>query len=440
MVANGRAPHAILAIALLAVVPGTASGFHSGGVGACEGCHTMHNSLEGESMGPALALGAAGPYLLQGSDESSTCLHCHQQSGLVVPDGIHVSTSEGDMPAGVPPHQLTPAGDFGWLKKTYTWVPRAEAAAETSLGERHGHSIVAADYGYQQDSAHPVAPGGTYPSAALKCNSCHDPHGKYRRLQDGTIVTTGLPIIGSGSYSTSADPTSWGAIGVYRHLGGIGYQPRSVSGSFAFVHGPPDAVAPPDYNRAEDSTQTRVAYGRGFGEWCANCHRAMLENAYVSGEAAHRHPAGDSALLTPAVISNYRAYLKSGDLNGSAASSFLSLVPFEEGTGDYARLKSHARTDDGYLEGPDARSTVMCLSCHRSHASAFGSKLRFGLGNEFMTVADPAGTPLWPDPSSAPAAAQGRTVAETQQAYYGRPAALFAPYQRVLCNKCHVKD
>jgi hypothetical protein len=30
--------------------------------------------------------------------------------------------------------------------------------------------------------------------------------------------------------------------------------------------------------------------------------------------------------------------------------------------------------------------------------------------------------------------------AETQQSYYGRLATQFAPFQRTLCNKCHVKD
>jgi hypothetical protein len=36
--------------------------------------------------------------------------------------------------------------------------------------------------------------------------------------------------------------------------------------------------------------------------------------------------------------------------------------------------------------------------------------------------------------------ARGRLGAETQAAYYDRPVAKFASYQRVLCNKCHAKD
>ena len=34
----------------------------------------------------------------------------------------------------------------------------------------------------------------------------------------------------------------------------------------------------------------------------------------------------------------------------------------------------------------------------------------------------------------------GRSIADWQAAYYDRPAALWATYQRVLCNKCHAKD
>ena len=66
--------------------------------------------------------------------------------------------------------------------------------------------------------------------------------------------------------------------------------------------------------------------------------------------------------------------------------------------------------------------------------------MRYGVGNTFITVSDATGNPIWPDPTIAPAEAQGRTAAETQQAYYGRNASTFAPFQATLCNKCHVKD
>jgi hypothetical protein len=66
--------------------------------------------------------------------------------------------------------------------------------------------------------------------------------------------------------------------------------------------------------------------------------------------------------------------------------------------------------------------------------------MRYRVGNAFVTVSDGVGNAIWPEPYVAPTEAQGRTAAETQQAYYGRPASTFAPYQAALCNKCHVKD
>jgi hypothetical protein len=57
----------------------------------------------------------------------------------------------------------------------------------------HGHNIVAVDFGYLADAATPTAPGGTFPSAQLGCQSCHDPHSASRRLSDGSYVTTTTP-------------------------------------------------------------------------------------------------------------------------------------------------------------------------------------------------------------------------------------------------------
>lgn len=229
----------IMAAALLTISLGhMAYAFHSGGVADCEGCHTMHNSYEGLKMGEhnPKPVGQGNQYLLQGSDQSSTCLNCHQHQGDTTPSSYHISTADADMPSGSPPIQLPPGGDFGWVKKMYSWIPRSGSPTEYSWGERHGHNIVAADYGYNADTTNTKAPGGItpYPAANLMCISCHDPHGKYRRNNDGTITTTGKPIRNSGSYPSDGskyyDPDATFAVGVYRLLGGIGYVPKSISG------------------------------------------------------------------------------------------------------------------------------------------------------------------------------------------------------------------
>ncbi len=431
----------LIAVALFSIgLTNTSYAFHSGGVAECEGCHTMHNSFEGVKMTVnGLAPGTTNAYLLKGSDQSSTCLNCHNQPDTA-PSSYHISTDESKLGPGIPPVEETPGGDFAWLKKTYTWLSHGSTA--TSAGERHGHNIVANDFNYVADSKQTVAPGGSYPASSLSCISCHDPHGKYRRDLSGTIATTGKPIQGSGSYNTSADPNANFSVGVYRLLAGNGYSPDSL-GTNAFVNDSPAAVAPSSYNRTEATTQTRVAYGKGMSEWCANCHTNMHNDNYPS---TSRHPAGNGAKLG-AIANNYTSYVKSGDLTGSIATSYSSLVPFEEGVTDqsiasYTQLKGHALNTDAQLGGPDAtNSNVSCLSCHRAHASGWDSMLRFNLDSEFMVGADSTGNPVYPGTDSTyTSGASGRTVAETTRAYYDRPATKFAAYQRVLCNKCHAKD
>jgi hypothetical protein len=404
--------------------------FHSGGVANCQGCHTMHNSLGGAAMSPAAQF-TGYPYLLKGSDQSSTCLNCHSAGN---PTGYRVMTYPVPAP-GSPPLSRTPGGDFAYLGKTYTWVPRPGASLQTSHGERHGHNVVATDYGLDFDGTLVLGPGGGYPASGLGCHSCHDPHGRTRITLNDGIVTPEIgaavpPISASGSYG--ALPTANSAVGVYRLLGGAGYEPKSVPGH-PFVNDSPIAVAPSTYNRTEAATDTRVAYGQGMSEWCANCH-GLIHNDSLANEFIH--PASNQAKLTAEIVANYNAYVKSGDLTGSEETSYTSLVPYEEGTDDRTFLAGRAVNDGSVKTGPSGGDeNVMCLSCHRTHASAWDSIGRWNFKTDFITYGG-----AYPDPTANPAYAQGRTQLETEKAYYDRPATNFAYYQRSLCNKCHVKD
>ena len=407
-------------LAFVSVHP--AAGFHSGNVGECSGCHNSHSA--GGSQG-------GNPFLLVSSDPSSTCLTCHQQAGEIVPNGHHVATDDMAMPSGAPPAQMTPGGDFGWLKKTYRWNSAEGTAGGQSSGERHGHNIVASSYGYAADTTLTIAPGGTYPASSMSCTSCHDPHGRYRRLADGSIQTSGQPVLNSGSYETSPDPTSTAAVGVYRLLGGKGYSRPGTSELFTFD--PPKAVSPADYNRAESGSDTRVAYGSGMSEWCTNCHAT-----YTGSGNAPGHPAGNFIKMSPRVAANYNAYVASGNLTGNSSSAYTSIVPFEMGTSDYSILKSMANQDGTKKAGPDTNSNVMCLTCHRAHASAWDQATRWNMKTNFLVYnGDYPGA----DRTDVPAGlSQGRTKAETKRAYYERPATQYASYQRSLCNKCHIMD
>jgi hypothetical protein len=407
---------------LVLIHSGTAAAFHSGGVAECGGCHSMHSPKPG------------GSFLLVGTDPSSTCLTCHMHEGDTGPSSYHIATAEADMPAGVPPKQRTPGGDFGWLRKTYSFTVRGTTTTED--GATHGHNIVAVDTTFVADPTNTVAPGGTFPASQLGCNSCHDPHGRLRRKSDGsyafgaTLGGTADPIIGSGSYNNSPIPPAGQAVGAYRLLRGLNDTdvPGVTYNTVAI------AVTPSTYNQTEAVNQVRTAYGASgintWGNWCASCH----PNMHSSGN--YVHPVDQS--LGTDIANNYNYYVKSGDLSGTAATAFTSLVPFAENTGDIPTLQSHAKNDNTYLSGPGSSDKVVCLTCHRAHATGFPEALRWNMEGEFMIY-----NSLYPGTDSTPSVpqfARGRLAVETQAAYYDRPVTVFASYQRPLCNKCHAKD
>lgn len=409
----------LVAAFLIFGVMAAAHAFHSGGVAECEGCHSMHTPKTG------------GSYLLVGTDASSTCLTCHQNANDTAPSGYHISTVDSKLSTGTP-LQRTPGGDFAWVKKTFTYTYNGTTYTETGSG----HNIVATDFGYTEDSHNSTAPGGTFPSSQLSCVSCHDPHGQYRRLQNGTIAKGGVPIKASGSYPSN-EPTSTEAVGVYRLLAGAGYTKDGVT-----FNGVPAAKVPSTYNQTEATNQVRVAYGVAtsgghstWGNWCGTCHGGMHSTgSYV-------HPVDQN--LGSTIASIYNSYVKSGDMTGTQASAFTSLVPFATNSSDYSALAGLANNNGSNLNGPISTDQVTCISCHRAHASGFSHALRFDYGYEFMVKGGKyigSDNPEIGTTGRGPLQSRGRTIADWQAAYYDRDASKFATYQRVLCNKCHAKD
>jgi hypothetical protein len=438
----------------------SAYAFHSGGVADCDGCHTMHNSFENKAVAvhpgnegdinqvtnvdPGASTQFQGKnFLLQGSDTSSTCLNCHAGSAL---SSFEVMTYPFPG-AGIAPVQRTPGGDFAWLTKTYSGNRGA-----TIYGERHGHNVVAADFGLVADTTQTVAPGGTYPASNLSCASCHDPHSRARIIDaNGDIASAQLgqnvlPIYTSGSYGSA--PTATAAIGVYRLLGSATYTQMSLPGEVPFASNPPVAVAPATYNQTEATQEVRVAYGAGMSEWCANCHVSIHNGntgapSIGGANTALIHPAGNTALLTAAannlngnatgttIAAIYNAYVMSGNLTGVQTSSYTSMVPFERGTtviATLAALSSNANSAGSGAGPSTGTENVMCLSCHRAHATGFESMTRWDNTSNFITTAGAFQTGI------------GLSAAEYQAAMYDRNPTVYATYQRSLCNKCHAKD
>lgn len=430
----------IMAAALLTIgLSSMAYALHSGGVAHCNACHTMHSSIGGAVMtkagGAATGtIGTANAYLLIGATQSDTCLECHVSSSAN-PSSFHVAT----YPLVSPLVQLSPGGDFSWLQ-----YPQAQA---TSVKDGHGHNIIAPAYGFNAESTSlgTGAPGGGtgnngYSKQNLHCTSCHDPHGKYR-ITDitnayTTQVTSGAPIVASSSRPSDIALLTSGsgnALGTYRFLAGKNYAPVSYP-SFPFVNAAPVAVAPNTYNRAEGSTDTRVAYGMGMSEWCANCHGLFHGQASGSPGQELRHPSGASALLTADVVNNYNHYVTTGNFTGTSTNPgfpYSSLVPFEEGVANLTNLSLDAVFDGTAVnKSATTSNNVMCLSCHRAHASGFPHMTRWDISQTFLV-----------DGSGNYTTSGGNTTTDVTKAMYDRLATTaFVAFQRSLCNKCHAKD
>ncbi len=378
------------------LLPSELYAFHEGGVGYCNGCHDLHIPLQTEELSTNEGDNSGtGVYLLKGSDPSSTCLICHAEAGAF----YNIFSQDGS--------QYMPGGDFYWLKKTFTSI--VNGTVYISEGDNHGHNVIASDYGLSEDRELSSAPGGVYSSFDMGCSSCHDSHG----ILNGN-AKNGKAISGSGSYGMLAPQGT--ITGNYRLLGGLGYNGGSKSGAVSFAYPAPVAVAKADKWTETDSNHP--AYGSGMSEWCANCHNDMLSGS-------DKHPAGSNARLSSSVIANYNAYLKTGDARGMQAISYLSLVPFELGTDDKSML------DPSRSSGPDTsgKANVMCLTCHRAHASAFPFIGRWDFKATFIADSHPK------------SGDSGVTGSDVINSYYGRNmAAQFGPYQRQLCNKCHMQD
>ncbi|MBL7049945.1 MAG: hypothetical protein ISR96_10565 [Nitrospira sp.] len=363
-------------ICLIIIFPMIAqsSTFHDGGAEFCAGCHTKSN-LNDIPEPNSSRVPLYGPELL-GSDPSSTCLRCHAKQNKLT----NIFSMDGS--------SFTPGGDFYWMQKSFSWSSYGEQV--TSGSDSHGHNIVAADYGLTEDSFFSTAPGGNYPSSAMGCTSCHDPHAR-----------TG---------STNDQSSN------FRLLGGIGYSVGNLAAGLTFVN--PAPIAAGSDVEWEETDINHTAYGSGMSKWCANCH-----GSYASGHTTH--PTGSQAKISPEQTDNYNTYRKTGDKTGDRFTSYLALVPFETGEINKDYLDPHSTSGPG-LNG---QSNVMCLTCHRSHASAFSSAGRWDFNTTFMADSHPQ------------AGDSGLRGNESLNSYYGRDIiTTFGKYQRQLCNKCHALD
>jgi hypothetical protein len=106
------------------------------------------------------------------------------------------------------------------------------------------------------------------------------------------------------------------------------------------------------------------------------------------------------------------------------------------GTNDYARLKEAANSDGSNRTGPTVSANVMCLTCHRAHASGWNFMARWDMKSKYLVIDG-----RYPGiDSGIKEINTGRTIEEMQKSYFGRAPSKFGESQNSLCNKCHTKD
>jgi hypothetical protein len=283
--------------ALCVLLASRAFAFHEAGVAHCDVCHTMHASENGN---PEVV---TGPELLKFGTASDACLSCHATDLGAVwgTDPLHPPAEKG-------------AGNFAFLSAA-NLNDGPNGATLPISGSHAGHNVISQMGGMAADPLYLTAPGGSYPSGALGCTSCHNPHGN----------------------------------GNYRMLYGAGHV---AAGDFQFVNPAPQAAGIP--LTGTESATSHAAYRSGMSAWCGNCHGTYHQN----GVGSFPHPSDQT--LGRDVATAYNQYAGSANpAGGNAATAYLPAVPFED-----------AAASTGSTAGPSLASHISCISCHRAHGSS----------------------------------------------------------------------
>ena len=327
-------------VLVLLVTP--AAAFHDDGSATCEACHIMHGERDGDIVFDG------GDPLLTAATATDVCLSCHAgQEGVF-----------GHNPADPPDERG--GGNFTFLLED-NLNDGPDGLVDPIAGEAAGHSIVSFEFGTTADSRWTQSPGGVFPTAALGCTSCHDPHGNQN----------------------------------FRMLNGVG---EVQGGPFAFIYPAPEAEGLACCDGLVQETRTsHTAYRAGMARWCGNCHGEYHDDDGASFE----HP-GDHH-MSGGTVRNYNRYNGTADPQGGiTALAYLPEVPFESSTNAIDRTA-----------GPVGADRVMCLSCHRAHASSAPASGRWDFNVALL--------------------ADDGVVSGS----YAIPSPYPDPEQASLCQKCH---
>jgi predicted CXXCH cytochrome family protein len=331
----------------------------------------------------AIGLGMEGPSLAFHEQGVASCNGCHlthgegsQQGVLTGPsadEGLLIAESPSDVclmchaeslgavlgldPLSPPPERG--GGNFVFLlENNINDAPGG--ALNQILGDAAGHNLVAPGHALSADPRYTLAPGGTFPANQLGCTSCHDPHGNanFRMLNGEGPVMDGVAVF--------ANPAPV-AVGID-------------------INGPPETA------------NHHTAYTSGMTEWCSNCHGRYHRGPRIS-DFMHRV----GWILGISVSQRYNEYNGDADPTGGVQSTaYLPEVPFED-----------ASNSTSSTAGAGLQSRIMCLSCHRAHATSSPAAGRWDFNVSLL-------------------AEDG-----VESGSYAIPNPYGDPNQGPLCEKCH---
>lgn len=299
----------------------------------CTDCHTIHNS---EGNQPATFDGSWAPYLalLRGS-----CEGCHTSTSA----SVWQSSIAG---APIVYNSLEPSyGSKGLSGGNFYYTSTAS--------DEHGHNIFSSN---PDSSLGNIPPGGLDIGQQLNCSGTYGCHGHNGRQSGDTAIDDQLIAVMGGHHGLSSPMT--GSI-------------AEVSKSYRFLLGI-KGVEDPDWEHDNVNTSHNEYQGSTAGSTdtisylCAECHGNFhtWEGTEVGTASPWlRHP---TDVLLPA----------SGEYAAYTNYSLLSPV---------ARQSPDLVADTTLVNlGSD---TIMCLSCHRAHASPYDKMLRWDYKNSTLSTA-----------------------------------------------------
>jgi len=335
--------------------------------GVCSGCHTMHNSQNGQYQvqiyngSGALSTGVSTPqdYLLL-----ADCIGCHTgptgdtdaTNSFGAPIVLHITCPSGQQGVG----STLAGGDFCFV-----------ANGISGRDDRYGHNVVGlagpdslitptnTPPGFHSGATPGEIPsdgaiGSTWASNQLSCAGTYGCHGMHT-----SAGITGAHHNNTGLRSTQADcssltPSTIGSS--YRFLGGIcgleqdNWNWDETISSHNEYYGANNATG-------RNLTNTSYSNKRTISYSCAQCHgyfHSQIDDSVTNGSSPwRRHPtdimlpnSGEYASYNPNVAGSPRTY------NLVAPIARPSLPP-----SNVSQVT------------PGSDAVVMCLSCHRAHGA-----------------------------------------------------------------------